>query len=158
MWLRGLIFTLLCPGTVAVLVPRWILGGSAARRGWHQFGWIPLVIGACVYALCLANFLAAGGTPAIFFTKPVRWLLGEEPGALVRAGLYRWSRNPMYLGVLLAIFGQAMLSGSIAVAVYGVCAWLFFHVIVVAVEEPHLRRKQGAAYEEYCRKVSRWIG
>ncbi len=107
MRLRAAVFTLLCPGVVAVLVPSLILAGAPVAAGWWRLGWAPLLAGGGIYLLCLLNFLAAGGTPAIFF-------------------------NPMYLGVVLAI--------------------------VVFVEEPHLRDKQGAAYDEYCRQVPRWTG
>lgn len=157
MWLRAAAFTILCPGTVAVLVPRWLIGDASTGGGWWRLGWVLLAAGALLYFLCLGRFLAAGGTGAIFFTRPVRWLLGEEPGQLVRGGLYGWSRNPMYLSVVLAIFGQAVLFASPAVAIYGAGAWLTFHAIVLLVEEPHLRRKQGAVYEEYCRQVPRWF-
>jgi len=89
-------------------------------------GWAPILAGTLIYALCLIRFLAAGGTPAIFFTRPLRFLIGEEPEGLVSGGLYRFSRNPMYLGVLMAVFGQAVLLGSPALAAYGCAVFVSF--------------------------------
>jgi protein-S-isoprenylcysteine O-methyltransferase Ste14 len=109
--------------------------------------------GASLYLVCLASFLAANGTPAIFFTRPLRAVIGEEPTSLVRAGVYRFSRNPMYVGVLAAIFGQAIVFASRTMLIYGILTGIAFHLVVVLAEEPHLRSKQGAAYAEYCRKV-----
>jgi len=66
LWLRGLVFTALVPVVVAYFLPRWL--------GFHPTvwfaGWFLIVPGSLIYALCLIRFLAAGGTPAIFFTLP----------------------------------------------------------------------------------------
>lgn len=158
LWIRGLVFTLLVPCVVGVLFPSIIYRGRSAEGGLWETGWILVAVGSTVYGLCLFGFMASGGTPAIFFTRPLRFLIGEEPSGLVQDGLYRFSRNPMYVGVLLVVFGQAMLFASIRVAFYGVVLWLFFHLTVVFQEEPHLRRERGPSYEEYCRRVPRWLG
>ena len=63
----------------------------------------------------------------------------------------------MYIGVLSAIIGQAVVFASINVAVYGAAVWLLFHLVVVFIEEPHLRQKRGDAYNDYCRRVPRWF-
>jgi protein-S-isoprenylcysteine O-methyltransferase Ste14 len=84
-------------------------------------------------------------------------LIGEEPPALVDRGLYRVSRNPMYAGVLLVVLGQAILFASSDIALYGLALWCCFHLVVVLLEEPHLRLQQGPAYDEYCRQVPRWL-
>ncbi len=146
LWLRGLIFTALVPVVVAYFLPRW-LGFHATIR---LAGWLLIVPGILIYTLCLIRFLAAGGTPAIFFTRPLRFLIGEAPNALVAEGLYRYSRNPMYLGVLLTIFGQGLIS-------YGLIVWICFHTVVVLLEEPQLRKQNGEPYDEYRRKVPRWF-
>ena len=72
--------------------------------------------------------------------------------------LYSMSRNPMYVGVVLAVVGQAIVFASRAIAVYGAFLWLLFHLVVVALEEPHLRARYGEPYEAYCRRVPRWLG
>jgi protein-S-isoprenylcysteine O-methyltransferase Ste14 len=158
LWIRGLVFTLLVPCVIGGYLPYLFRGGTSARGGLWSIGWIFVALGAVIYGLCLFSFLASGGTPAVFFTRPLRFVLGEEPPKLVRQGLYRFSRNPMYVGVLLAVFGQALIFMSAAVARYGVIVWLIFHLVVVVLEEPHLRKERGASYEEYCRQVPRWLG
>jgi protein-S-isoprenylcysteine O-methyltransferase Ste14 len=158
LWIRGLLFTVLVPAVVGFVLPSAIAGGARRPGGIWDLGWAPIAAGTIVYALCLLRFLAAGGTPAIFFTRPLRFLLGEEPEGLVSGGLYRFSRNPMYVGVLLAIVGQAVLFASPALAVYGCAVFVFFHLIVVYAEEPHLRATRGPSYELYCGTVPRWLG
>ena len=156
-WLQGLVFTILVPGIVAFYVPQ-TLRRAPAPGGWWSLGWILFVLGALIYLRCLLDFLRAGGTPSIFFTRPIRALLGEEPQQLVHSGLYRYSRNPMYVGVLTAIAGQAIVYRSRPIAVYCVIAALVFHLVVVLLEEPHLARVRGPAYDEYRRRVPRWLG
>jgi protein-S-isoprenylcysteine O-methyltransferase Ste14 len=158
LWARALIFTALAPCVVGFLVPALLRSGRPLRDGAWALGWIPTQLGGAIYAACFFEFLAAGGTPAAFMLRPLRRLIGEEPGELVRGGLYRFTRNPMYVGVLTAVLGQAVLFSSGSVAIYGLACWLGMHLFVVFVEEPHLRCKQGHAYEDYCRRVPRWIG
>lgn len=158
LWIRGLFFTLLVPCVVGGYLPYVFRGTSPARGGLWQFGWVFVVAGAAIYGVCLVSFLASGGTPAVFFTRSLRFVLGEEPPKLVRQGLYRFSRNPMYVGVLLAVLGQALVFRSAAVAYYGVIVWLILHLVVVFLEEPHLRKERGPSYNEYCRRVPRWLG
>ena len=159
LWIRGLLFTLLIPGVVGGLAP-YLLSGSRPLQpdGLWRLGWIPLCLGALIYLSCLLSFLAASGTPAPFFARKLRAVIGEEPAGLVCGGLYRFSRNPMYVGALLSVFGQALLFASVRITLYGLAGWLFLHLAVVRVEEPHLRAKQGRSYEDYCRRVPRWVG
>src|SRR5271165_2085746 len=129
LWLRGLVFTLLVPAVVGLYVPSTLYAGRHPQPGAWQAGWLLVILGAATYLVCLIQFLAAGGTPAIFFARHLRLLIGEEPTALVGQGIYRISRNPMYLGVLTAVFGQAALFRSLPVAVYGLFLFLFFHLV-----------------------------
>ena len=156
LWLRAVRFTLLCPGLAAFLAP-WALKGSELSSGRV----VERGLGAgcdrsAAFLHCLLRFLAAHGTPAIFFSRPLRFLIGAEPHQLVRGGPYRFARNPMYLGVL-GRFGQALLFKSSAIAIYRLCLCGFFERIVVLVEEPHLRARDGLAFGEYSRKTPRWV-
>ncbi|HUB18968.1 MAG TPA: isoprenylcysteine carboxylmethyltransferase family protein [Acidobacteriaceae bacterium] len=157
LWLQGLIFTILVPGVVGFYVPQTLRRGPAPG-GWWTLGWILFALGALIYLRCLVDFLRAGGTPAIFFTEPIGPVIGREPRQVVRSGFYRWSRNPMYAGVLAAIAGQVVVYRSERIAVYLVIAALAFHGVVVFLEEPHLARVRGPAYDEYRRRVPRWLG
>ena len=147
--LKNLLFTVLVPGTVAVFVPLYYLShadfGTPARS--VSAGML-LFLGAAIYAWCLWDFAITGrGTPA-----PI-----DPPKTLVVRGLYRYTRNPMYVGVLTVIGGWALLFGSTDLAVYGLCVATVFHFFVVLYEEPHLRSVFGASYEQYCSEVGRWL-
>jgi protein-S-isoprenylcysteine O-methyltransferase Ste14 len=155
---RGIVFTILEPGLVIFLVPSWIDPGASWRAGYPLAGWPLIAAGVLIYLCCLGEFLFAGGTPAIFFSRPLRFLVGEEPEGIVGRGFYRFSRNPMYVGVLLAVFGLALASGSVRILIYSCGLSAFFHAIVVLVEEPHLRAARGPGYEDYLHTVPRWLG
>jgi len=159
LWFRGVVFTLLIPAVVGGLAPWLLHDGHSPAGGIWQIGWLLLAFGGVIYFLCLLRFLAAGGTPVIHLLPgPLKTVLGKEPHGLINTGIYRISRNPMYLGVTSLVFGQAILFKSALVAAYGVIVWLCFYGIVVFIEEPHLRRQHGPAYEEFRQKVPRWIG
>jgi protein-S-isoprenylcysteine O-methyltransferase Ste14 len=150
--LKTLIFTILVPGTVAFLIPWLILGRPPSVEIVSPSPWVlgapPLLAGVGLYLWCAGAFTFIGkGTPA-----PI-----DAPIFLVRAGPYRWVRNPMYLGVLATIVGQAILFRSVALLGYALVVWAIVHLFVVAVEEPSLRRQFGASYEAYLRTVPRWL-
>ena len=157
LWIRGLIFTALVPLVIGAWIPSIVDPFRRVQGGAWNAGWALVAAGAAIYTLCLLRFLASGGTPAIFFTRPIRALIGEEPQTLVQSWLYTVTRNPMYVGVVLAVFGQAIVFASRATAIYGAVLWMFFHLTVVLLEEPHLRELHGGSYEEYCRRVPRWL-
>src|ERR1700737_637345 len=150
---KTLLFTVLVPGTVTIYVPRRILlsrsGNDVLPIGPLRYlGAALLAAGAAVYLWCAWDFATAGrGTPA-----PI-----DPPRRLVVRGLYRNVRNPMYLGILLLLGGEALLFRSRALLAYAALVFLFFFVFVVAYEEPALRRKFGQDYERYCDRVPRWI-
>jgi protein-S-isoprenylcysteine O-methyltransferase Ste14 len=134
------------------LLPSW-LGfqvdtAGVARRRWIAA--VPSVLGFAVALRCVWDFGWTGhGTPV-----PI-----APPQRLAVVGFYRYVRNPMYLGFfvgwvgLWVIFGRANLAAFMvaAAAVVGV------NLLVLLYEEPALRRKFGAQYEEYRRNVRRWI-
>ena len=152
LFLKNLLFTLVVPGAVAVYVPLSLappLREMPFRWGVTQVAaLLPLLAGCAIYFWCLWDFATFGrGTPA-----PV-----DAPRRLVVRGLYQYVRNPMYVGVLMVIAGWALFFRSARILGYGVVVALFFHLFVVAVEEPSLRGKFGRSYERYCREVGRWV-
>jgi protein-S-isoprenylcysteine O-methyltransferase Ste14 len=157
-WLRGIVFTVLIPGFFFWWIPQQLRRGNPAAGGWWSAGWILLAAGAAVYLQCLLAFLLAGGTPALFFTRPVRFLLGEEPRKVIMGGLYRYSRNPMYMSFVSMVAAQAILYRSLYIAIYAALAMIFFHLVAVFLEEPHLARVRGPDYLAYRRRVPRWFG
>lgn len=148
--LKTLLFTVVVPGTVAVYVP-WALRRNAAPVGnaeeWAAIGLIVVGIAIYLYTAFWGFALIGGGTPApIAPTK-----------TLVVRGLHHYIRNPMYIGVLLIVGGQAWLFHSRSIATYLLCLGLGFHLFVLLYEEPTLRRQFGEEYERYCATVPRWI-
>jgi protein-S-isoprenylcysteine O-methyltransferase Ste14 len=75
----------------------------------------------------------------------------------VAVGPYRWVRNPIYIGAFLIVTGEAWLFVSVPLLAYDLALGLGFHLLVVAYEEPSLRRRFGEEYERYRRAVPRWV-
>jgi protein-S-isoprenylcysteine O-methyltransferase Ste14 len=76
---------------------------------------------------------------------------------LVVGGDYRFVRNPMYLGVIGAILGQAMIFGSFALLLYALAVWATMATFVRWYEEPLLQNRYGDEYERYRQGVRAWV-
>ena len=146
-------FLLIAPGVVAGWIPWWL---SRWRMHLPLLGFSPIrIVGVLLIAVGIplvlesfARFALKGlGTPAPIL--PTRHL--------VISGLYRYVRNPMYIGVSSVIFGQFLLLGDVNLFWYGVLVAIGFHIFVLAYEEPTLRRTFGEEYEVFCANVPRWI-
>lgn len=152
MILKILLFTLLVPGTVTVYLPYRILHGLGGELptvgGWLMWpGMLGLLAGLVIYLRCAWDFAVDGlGTPA-----PL-----DPPKSLVVSGLYRYSRNPMYLGVLLMLLGECSVFGGAALLVYTLVVASLLQCLVVLYEEPLLRKRFGDDYGCYCQQVPRW--
>lgn len=148
---KTLLFTLLVPGAVVGAVPYWVarLDRSPMELGAARwFGVLPLGLGVFIYARCAFDFGVTGrGTPF-----PL-----DPPRVFVARGLYRHVRNPMYVGVLLAILGQALLYESDLIFLYAAVVWAVFHTVVLLYEEPILEKLFGETYRLYRESVPRWI-
>jgi protein-S-isoprenylcysteine O-methyltransferase Ste14 len=141
------------PGPLGVLVPwlitRWRIEdpllGVTALRG---VGVVLITLGLPCLVESIVRFVRIGrGTLA-----PVM-----PTERLVVTGLYRYVRNPMYVGVVSLIVGQALLFGSGATLLYAVAVATGFHLFVVLYEEPTMRRTYGEEYKTYCLQVRRWL-
>lgn len=149
--IKTAIFTIFVPGMVGVYIPYRLL--ARAERTWElgafrYLGLVLIALGAAIYFWCAWHFAVTGrGTPA-----PI-----DPPKELVVRGLYRWMRNPMYVGVLSVVLGEALFYE--APVLFGLVAVAFavFHLFIVLYEEPVLREKFGDAYERYRRTVPRWL-
>ncbi|MGO8789502.1 MAG: methyltransferase family protein [Terriglobia bacterium] len=148
--LKTLVFVILVPGTVLLYVPYLLLAKEVSRpESW--INWLalaPSAIGAAILLKCAWDFAVVGlGTPA-----PI-----DAPKSLVVSGLYRFVRNPMYVGVALVLFSEAALFSSLRLLEYALLVAAGFSIFVLAYEEPALRRRFGASYKAYCQAVPRWI-
>jgi protein-S-isoprenylcysteine O-methyltransferase Ste14 len=133
------------------LLPAWLGFRAEAVREehWRWLAAIPSVVGFGVALRCVWDFGWTGrGTPAPFI----------PPQRLVVVGLYRYVRNPMYVGFAAGWIGLWIVFGHATAAMIAVVAAvaLGVHLFVVFYEEPTLRGKFGADYEEYRRNVRRW--
>ncbi|MHA2245752.1 MAG: methyltransferase family protein [Candidatus Hodarchaeales archaeon] len=160
--IKAIIFTIIVPGTVVVFIP-WLLSSfwyTQIELGILRiFGILLISIGLVFYGYSVLSFLIIGkGTPMIFFMKKVEKIFGLEPDKLVQSGLYQYSRNPMYLGVVILIFGEGLLFQLPILLILGVVSFILFHLVVCFVEEPHLKRKHKEEYENYLGNTHRWIG
>jgi protein-S-isoprenylcysteine O-methyltransferase Ste14 len=150
---KNLTYTLFIPGTVMVLVPYELLtrNSTVMPSSWgpHQILALGLIsLGIGIYMRCLWDFAHAGrGTPSPF----------EPPRILVVRGLYRRVRNPLYLGCLAVLLGEAAFFESWSLVRYAAGYFLTVHLLVVFYEEPHLGRRFGKAYDDYRKSVRRWI-
>ena len=150
--LGSAVFFALAPGVVAGLVPWWLTGWRVrSLPAW----WLPLrlagvvllVAGTAVLVQAFARFVVEGlGTPAP--VAPTR--------ELVVGGLYRYVRNPMYLAVLAAIAGQALVLGRLVLVPYAAVVAAAFVAFVRWYEEPTLASQFGARYQAYRAAVPGW--
>jgi protein-S-isoprenylcysteine O-methyltransferase Ste14 len=147
------LFSVTVPGTVAGAIPRLLNRRDRLRfpvrsRLTRPIGALTVISGITLYLYTAWQFAADGsGTPA-----PV-----DEPEELVTGGLYTYVRNPMYVGVLLIVVGQAFLYRSVFILWWTVGCMVGFHNQVTGYEEPHLEEKYGESFEQYCEEVPRWI-
>jgi protein-S-isoprenylcysteine O-methyltransferase Ste14/pimeloyl-ACP methyl ester carboxylesterase len=145
---RALLAFLALPGVVAIAVPLW-LGRRALQSGdIHWSGSLLLAPGLALLVWCAREFLARGkGTLA-------PW---DPPRHLVSSGLYRVSRNPMYLAVVLMLLGWTVMMRSVALLIYTGIVFASFHLRVVFGEEPTLARVYGRDWTQYAARVPRWL-
>ena len=149
LYIKAAVFTLVAPGSGGVLVPALLVRGREAADGAVLVAALCLMaIGAAIYLRCVWDFVVFGrGTPS-----PI-----DAPKRLVIRGLYRYSRNPMYVGLLTLIAGWAILFGSVILVGYGLFLFIFFSVFIHFYEERHLSREFGDEYQTYKAQVGRWL-
>ena len=152
--LRNLFFTILQPGIVAGLIPYWILGDklnkafSQSLQFYQYLGILLFVIGLVIMFDCIIRF-AVEGRGTLSPADPTK--------KLVIKGLYKYSRNPMYMGVMLILTGEAVFFKSTGLWIYLLFIFIAFNLFILLVEEPRLRRDFGEDYYQYCQKVRRWL-
>jgi protein-S-isoprenylcysteine O-methyltransferase Ste14 len=154
---RHLLSIAILPFTVTVLVPWWLLGER--NRGWIApadagqiaiviLGAVLLVVGLALFVASLRRFSTEGeGTLA-------PW---DPPRKFVVSGPYRFVRNPMISGVILILLAESALLRSAPLLTRALVFLAGNAVQIPLVEEPALRRRFGASYEEYCRHVGRLV-
>jgi len=154
-WLgvRSLAMTVLFPGTVAVYIPYRMLKpiNIQGPKIWSltQYGALLVMgFGLVILFTCIWEFARFGrGTLSPF----------DEPRKLVVRGLYRYVRNPMYVGVALVLLGESCFFWSGRLLTYTGFCFIIANVLIMGYEEKRLRFKFGEEYERYREYVGRWI-
>lgn len=136
------------PTMVAGVIPGLIVARGGGVLQERIFGGGVMAVGAGLLLWCVRDFYASGrGTLA-------SW---DPPRRLVVVGLYRWSRNPMYLAVLTILLGWCLLAPSLTLLGYAGVVATAFHCRVIWGEEPWLARTFGDDWTAYARSTPRWL-
>jgi len=151
LWLRTLLFALLIPGIELVVIPLILLRQTREQFELGRLRPLALVLfvpGVAIIVWCFIDFIRRGrGTPAPY----------DPPRRLVDAGLYRYVRNPHYIGVVVIVLGEALFFGSLVLVGYAAFFAVGYHLFVRFYEEPTLKELFGEDYLRYCAAVPRWI-
>ena len=149
--LKSLLFLILVPGLLLGYFPYWIASTDTPLFDpgvFRHLGFLLWSISAVMMLWCFGEFTFRGrGTPA-----PI-----DPPKELVAVGLYRYVRNPMYVAGIIILIGWLIWSPSLPLILAPLIFFAATHFFVTVYEEPTLKRKFGKSYEDYLRKVPRWI-
>lgn len=149
MILRALLAFVALPGVVAFTVPIAIGLYNGAQVQLSVVGVVVFSVGLSGLLWCVHSFFVNGqGTLA-------PW---SPPKRLVVVGLYRCSRNPMYVSVIILLVGWSVLFHSVELVIYAGLIALGFRIRVVVGEEPWLARHHGLEWVQYVERVPRWFG
>ena len=148
MFLRALLAFLMVPVVVAGIVP-FMLSLYDPFTGYGNLaGLLMLGIGLVILVWCVRDFYVSGkGTLA-------PW---DPPRNLVTVGLYRYVRNPMYVGVLLILSGWVIVTASPIVGGFSLFMLIAFYFRVKIHEEPWAEKNFGAEWLDYKNKVPGWL-
>ena len=145
---RAIFAFLALPGIVAFAVPLTLARSQLNPLRVWMIGLLPLAAGIILLLYCVREFYVAGrGTLA-------PW---SPPRNLVTTGPYRYSRNPMYVGVGTILFGWSVLFHSQTLAIYAICVVIAFYLRVLFFEEPWAAGKFGDQWQQYRARVARWL-
>lgn len=110
-------------------------------------GWLLLAVG----------ILFGPGNALSFVARGTTLIPGRQPSTLVTRGAYRFSRNPMYLGVILIYAALALIMGRLGPLVLLPLPVWALNAVIIPMEESHLAAAFGEAYSAYCARVRRWL-
>ena len=151
--LGSAVFFVIAPFSLAGLIPLWI-------TGWHlhaPFLGFPLIraVGVVVVLIGLVPLIESFGRFALEGVGTPAPIVPTKH--LIVTGFYRHVRNPMYIGVVTIILGQALIFGTVGLLYYAAIVWVGFHLFVLGYEEPTLLRTHGTEYDTFRANVPRWI-
>jgi protein-S-isoprenylcysteine O-methyltransferase Ste14 len=145
---RAIIAFFVLPGMVAYVVPILLALSEPGGPAWRWLGIALIAAGSMLLLWCVRDFHAMGKGILAPWNPPRR---------LVRIGLYRWSRNPMYASVLAVVMGWAVLYRSPSLLVYLGALAVAFHLRVLLSEEPRLSASFAEEWTCHKKDVPRWV-
>ncbi|HEY3403849.1 MAG TPA: isoprenylcysteine carboxylmethyltransferase family protein [Ohtaekwangia sp.] len=153
--LRNVFFAILQPGVVTGLVPYLLVRNDIQQIIQqpfiihHYLGILIFLPGLVILIHCISKF-ATEGKGTLSPADPTK--------QLVIKGLYKYSRNPMYVGVMLLLIGEGVfIWTSSSLWTYVLSVFVAFNLFIVLREEPRLKRDFGSAYDIYRKSVRRWL-
>jgi protein-S-isoprenylcysteine O-methyltransferase Ste14 len=143
------IVSFILPATALILIPRWVEKNWVIQNNFQLIaGCIVTLIGLTIMFLCISSFIRIGkGTLA-------PW---SPPKNFVVVGLYCYVRNPMILGVLTVLCGEALIFNSLPILKWAGTFFVINTIYFFILEEPQLEKRFGQDYLIYKKNVGRWI-
>lgn len=124
-----------------------LIGHHAFGRAFHNFGWVALFAGVAILMTAIGLFKSAG-----IHTRP--W---KTTDGLITDGVFKWTRNPMYLGMSLIYLGFALVLNSLVALILFVPLIVVIQREVIEREERYMEAKFGEPYRAYKASVRRWV-
>jgi protein-S-isoprenylcysteine O-methyltransferase Ste14 len=148
----SILFTLFGgPGIVLVYLPHAIsrFRVPVGEPSWQRAtAWALIALGLVPLLESIVRFVRVGRGTLMPIVPTER---------LVATGLYRYVRNPMYVGVVVVLIGETLLFWNADMVLYTFVVWLAIDLFIHLYEEPTLRRRYGDEYVRYCARVRRWL-
>lgn len=144
---RNGVFPAVMAGLFVLCPPRPFMGDWAADRWLDLVGLLVCLSGQGLRAVVIGlAYIKRGGVNKQIFAA-----------RLVQEGMFATSRNPLYVGNILVLVGLFLIHNNPLAYVLGGAFFLLSYHAIVAAEERYLRGQFGEAYEDYCRRVNRWL-
>jgi len=148
MFFRALLAFLMVPVVVTGVVPFMLAANDPYKGAGNLSGLLLIGIGLTILLWCVRDFYVSGkGTLA-------PW---DPPKKLVTVGLYRYVRNPMYVGVVFILSGWAVVTASPIILGFTLFLFMAFYLRVKTHEEPWAEANFGAEWLAYKSNVPRWL-
>ena len=147
MFIKALFAFLVLPGMSVGVVPALMVLYLPLQFDGFWWGRIPFAAGCGVLFTCVIVFYSEGSGTLAHWNPPKR---------MITSGFYKYTRNPMYVGVMLILIGESLIGGSLWLLVWLVVMTIAFNLHIRLVEEPWLARTFPDEWANYSRSVPRW--